>query len=172
MIKLEELSESPPEGATSLLMELGTGENGFSGTEFARDEMDLPEYLRHTMNDTNAENIPQGRVPQTTYWIINDSRAIGLLRMRHVLNDYTRIDGGHIGYYIRPSERRKGFATQALRLGLKEIAEIGVDSVLLTTKPGNHASIRVIEENDGSLNAQVPKPESTDTISQYWIELT
>jgi predicted acetyltransferase len=91
--------------------------------------------------------------------------------MRHELNDHTRIEGGHIGYYIRSSARRKGYATKALSSALKEIALLGVIDVMLTTTPENTASIRVIERNGGILKAQVSHPNGRDTINQYWIAL-
>ncbi len=172
MVKLEALSEIPPADVASLLEELGDGDAGFGGTEVGRGEMGLAEYLRHAMRETDADTLPAGRVPQTTFWIVEDGAALGMLRMRHVLNDATRISGGHIGYYVRPSARRRGLATRALRLALAEIGCIGVRSVMLTTNPGNRGSIRVIEDNGGTLRAQVPEPDGSDIINQYWIELT
>ena len=77
----------------------------------------------------------------------------------------------HIGYYVRPSARRQGLATQALCLALQEIVKIGVRSVMLTTNPSNVWPIRVIEDNGGTLKAQRPTRDGADTISQYWIEL-
>ena len=171
MITLEAFSNSAPAGASELLLELGAGEAGFGGTEFGRGEMSLAAYLQHTSGEINATNLPAGRVPQTTFWILDDQRAVGLLRMRHRLNDYTRVSGGHIGYYVRPSARRQGLATQALALALQEIVQLGVRSVMLTTNPDNLGSIRVIEENGGVLKAQLPTQDGSDTINQYWIEL-
>lgn len=171
MIKLEAVSENPPGDVATMLEELGTGEAGFGGAEPGRGEMDLEEYLHRTMSETNAETLPKGRVPQTTFWIVEGGKALGMLRMRHELNE-ARVAGGHIGYYVRPSARKRGLATQALRLALTEIGALGVCSVMLTTNPGNHGSIRVIEENGGTLRAQVPDPDGSDIINQYWIELT
>ena len=171
MIKLQALSNIPPSDASELLLELGSGEAGFGGTEFGRGEMAFADYLAHTSGEVHPENLPEGRVPQTTFWILDDQRAVGLLRMRHLLNDYTRRYGGHIGYYVRPSARRKGLATQALKLALQEILQVGVRSVMLTTNPDNLGSIRVIEENGGYLKAQVLSEDGTQTVCQYWIEL-
>ncbi len=170
MITLEAMSSNPPEGAESLLLGLGAGESGFGGTQFGRGEMDLTDYLQHTARETNAENLPPGRVPQTTYWIV-DVAAVGLLRLRHTLNEMTRIDGGHIGYYIRPSARRNGIATLALGLALNEATRIGLRRVMLTTTPDNAASIRVITGNGGKLLEQVASPHGEGFINQYWIEL-
>lgn len=171
MIKLQALSDSPPVDASKMLLELGSGEAGFGGTEFGRGEMGLADYLAHTSGEVHRGNLPEGRVPQTTFWILDGQQAVGLLRMRHLLNDYTRMFGGHIGYYVRPSARRKGLATLALQLALQEIVQVGVRSVMLTTNPDNLGSIRVIEENGGHLKAQVPSEDGSETVCQYWIEL-
>ncbi len=88
-----------------------------------------------------------------------------------MLNEATRIEGGHIGYYVRPSARGQGLATLALSLALQEIVKVGVRSVMLTTNPSNLGSIRVIEDNGGYLKAQRLAGDGADTISQYWIEL-
>ena len=91
--------------------------------------------------------------------------------MRRELNDHSRIEDGDIGYYIRSSARRKGYATKALSSALKETALLWVIDVMLTTTPENTASIRVVELNDGILKAQVSHPNGRDTIKQYWIAL-
>ena len=94
-----------------------------------------------------------------------------MLRMRQELNDHTRIEGGHIGYCIRSSARRKGYAAQALSSALKKIALLGVMDVMLTTTPENTASERVIEQNGGVLKSQASHPNGRDTTNQYWIDL-
>ena len=114
MIQLEAVSKKTQKGATNMLQELGTGGSGFGGTQYGSGEIGLAEYLLCTIDKTNAKNLPEGRVPQTTFWIVKDDHSVGMLRMRHDLNDHTRIEGGHIGYYIRSSARRKGYATKAL----------------------------------------------------------
>ena len=171
MLKLQAFTSEPPKDALSLLQALGTGEAGFGGTQFGSGEMTLDAYLKHTAGEVHRENLAADRVPQTTFWILEQDRAVGLLRMRHELNAATRIQGGHIGYYIRPDARQRGLATQALGLALQEIEALGVRRVMLTTNPSNLGSIRVIEENGGQLRAQIPTEDGQDTINQYWIEL-
>ena len=91
--------------------------------------------------------------------------------MRHELNDQIRIEGGHIGYFIRSSARRRGYATKALSSALKEIALLGVMDVMLTTTPENTASRRVVEQNGGVLKAQASHPNGRDTVNPFWIDL-
>lgn len=171
MIALEAASHTPPAGLESLLRELGAGEAGFGGTTFGRGEATLAEFLADCVAGTDAANLSPGRVPQTIFWIIADGAAVGMLRMRHYLNDALRVEGGHIGYYVRPSARRRGVAREALRLALAELARLGEEKAMLTTYPDNAGSIRVIEANGGVLAAQVQDPGGERTISQYWIPL-
>jgi len=169
MITLEQLSKTPPNGARALLTGLGNGDSGFGGTAFGTGKLSFPEFLRLTMKQANAEGLTDGWVPQTTFWITKDGTAVGILRMRHHLNDALKIRGGHIGYYITPSARQQGIATEALRLALLEIEKLNVSSVMLTTSPENIASIKVIEQNGGTLTTQASDPDDGSTINQYWI---
>ena len=171
MITLEAVSDNLPNDAAPMLLELGDGDSGFSGTAFGEGKLSMSEYLRLTMRQANAESLPAGWVPQTTFWILENGSAAGLLRMRHRLNENLKVKGGHIGYYVRPSARRKGIGSRALELALREIEHLGILDVMLTTNPDNSGSIRVIEENGGSLTAQVDDPDDGSTINQYWIKL-
>ena len=167
-------TEAPP-NLQSFLERLGTGDAGFGGTPVGDGSMTLDEYLdQHAQRDLIAR---PGWVPQTIWWMAASDeaaeRVVGMVRMRHDLNDTLSVRGGHIGYYVDPAERRKGFASRALALVLTEIRKVGVHRAMLTTNPWNHGSIRVIEANGGVLDAQVPDPEEPgETINQYWIDLS
>lgn len=170
-IKLEPASKAPPADLATMLQELGDGEAGFGGTPFGRGELGLSEYLDALLRNENPDCIPDGRVPETVFWIIAEGTTVGMLRMRHYLNEALQVKGGHIGYFIRPSVRSRGFATEALRLGLQVLATRGERRALLTTDPDNTASIRVIRANGGTFTGQVPDPAGAGVINQYWIDL-
>lgn len=163
-------STTAPAGLEAMLRELGRGEGGFGGTGVGRGEQTLLEFLEHCVAQQQAPGVIQGRVPQTTFWIMAGDRVAGMLRMRHYLNDALRISGGHIGYYVSPGARRRGIATRALGLALEALASRGERRIMLTTDPGNVASIRVIERHGGRLAAQVPDPDG-GLLNQYWIEI-
>src|SRR5690349_19463557 len=57
---------------------------------------------------------PEDRVHNDLYWIVDDREVVGFLSFRHTLNDWLREAGGHIGYAVRPSRRRQGYASAAL----------------------------------------------------------
>lgn len=115
--------------------------------------------------------LPEGWVPASTYWLICQKRIIGTCNLRHKLNDFLREFGGHVGYSIRPSERRKGFGTQMLRLLLEKAQELGIEHLLVTCDDNNIASARVIEKNSGKLADKVIKDDSKVPIRRYWIDL-
>jgi predicted acetyltransferase len=79
--------------------------------------------------------------------------------------------GGNIGYYIRPSQRGKGYGKLALRLGLEKLRRIGAGRALLTVKPTNIFSKRVVLANGGVQDGQGVDPISKEVVDRYWIEL-
>lgn len=112
-------------------------------------------------------NLPADRVPQTELWFIEDGKFIGWTKIRHRLNDNLLIQGGHIGYAVRPSERNKGYGTKILELALSEAKRLGIDKVLVTCDDDNIGSVKIIEKNGGVLENKV---ESKGKLKRrYWI---
>ena len=83
--------------------------------------------------------------------------------MRHRVNESLLVVGGHIGYAVRPSARRRGVATAALRLALGMAARLGIDPALVTCEDDNVASARTIEANAGVLE------DVRGTSRRYWV---
>jgi predicted acetyltransferase len=90
-----------------------------------------------------------GFVPMTTLWWVEDDRVLGRIAIRHRLTPALEKVGGHIGYDVRPSARRRGHATAILAAALPLANSIGIDEALLTCDETNAASQRVIEANGG-----------------------
>jgi predicted acetyltransferase len=97
---------------------------------------------------------PAGFVPVTNLWLAEGDEFLGRIAIRHALTPILLEAGGHIGYDIRPSARRKGHATAMLRAALPITFDLGVDPALLTCDVDNIASRRVIERNGGVLEDQ------------------
>ena len=76
---------------------------------------------------------------------------VGAVGIRHYLNESLLQSGGHIGDGVRPSERRKGYATEIIRLALLECQKLGIDKVLMTCDKDNIGSAKSIINNGGVL---------------------
>jgi predicted acetyltransferase len=132
---------------------------------------DFPAYLRALLGGARGVGLPPGRVPHSTFWLASGRRLLGRSSLRHRLTPELEDEGGHIGYDIRPSERRKGYGKLILALTLAEARRLGLSRALLTCDADNAASARVIEANGGRLQDRGVSKRSGVTISRYWIEL-
>ena len=121
--------------------------------------------------DTTAE-LPDDAVHNDLYWVVDDGEVVGFLSFRHDLNEWLREAGGHIGYSVRESRRRRGYASAALRLGLERAREIGLDRVLVTCDDDNVGSYRTIEGADGVLqDVSDQSARGHAMLRRYWITL-
>ncbi len=133
---------------------------------------DFPAYVHRLAQNACGENLPPGHVPWTTYFLLKDGQVfLGSTRLRHYLVPDLEIEGGNIGYDIRPSQRRKGYGTRMLALCLDRAWELGLERVMVTCDTSNIASARVIERNGGVLEDYTTSPESGEQVSRYWIAL-
>lgn len=129
-------------------------ESGVAGAEFDRAGVDAPEeftrYARFLV-DQRLEDSPRPLlyVPFTELWMVDDGGFVGRASLRHRLTDALLTWGGHIGYSVRPSARRRGYATRALAAMLPICAARGIDPVLVTCDVDNEGSRRTIEKNGG-----------------------
>jgi predicted acetyltransferase len=102
--------------------------------------------------------------------MINESNHIlGVVHIRHRLNEYLLFRGGHIGYAIRPSERRKGYATKLLSLALMVCKTMHIEKVLVTCAKNNIGSAKTIIKNGGILYSE--GIDNGELFQRYWIDL-
>jgi predicted acetyltransferase len=113
-----------------------------------------------------------GKVPDSVFFLLDVERNIllGAVNIRHYLNDYLLQFGGHIGDGIRPSERRKGYATEMIRLSLIECKKLGIDKVLMVCDKANIGSAKSIIKNGGILENEFVD-EDGEVNQRYWIDL-
>ena len=119
------------------------------------------------------ETCPAGWVPDTQFISIrkSDGALVGMLDIRHVLNDACLNLFGNIGYSIRPSQRRKGYATEQLRLALPICKSMNMDHVLVTCHKENTASAKTIQKNGGVFENEVMDERNGEVLQRYWIDL-
>ena len=111
----------------------------------------------------------EGRVPCSYWWLVEQGQVLGAIALRRQLNAFLREVGGHIGYGIRPSARRRGLATWALGQVLQEATRLGLGRVLLTCEVDNVASRRTIERHGGVLEDL--RDTEIGRLRRYWINL-
>ncbi len=159
--------------------EFGTGHrDGFATDSVPDDDLNDPSRFAawvatRVAYADEATELPPDRVHDTLSWIIDErdpSRILGSISLRHRLNDFLLAVGGHIGYGVRPSARRQGVATAALRLALDQAKDLDLQRVLITCQTDNAASARTIERNGGALEDIRETPDH-DTVRRYWIDL-
>ena len=130
------------------------------------------EWLEKIEKEHNGINLQPGRVPSSVYFLIDGDKIVANLSLRHNINtDFLSQYGGHIGYTVRPSERRKGYGTTLLNLALEKCAELGLEDVMVTCKENNIGSAKVIENNCGVLKETIFIPEENATFKKYWINV-
>ncbi len=107
-------------------------------------EKSFSEWLL-LLDKKNCEStVPQGLVPSSTFFALRkkDGIILGVIDIRHRLNDYLFERGGHIGYSIRPIERNKGYGKAMLKLALQKCRELEMKRVLITCDDDNIASAK------------------------------
>ena len=134
-----------------------------------------PEILRARFDEylkvlRQAETEPlAGMVPATHFWLIAEGIGyIGDVDLRHRLNDSLKRFGGHIGYKIRPSCRRRGYGTLICRLGIDKARQRGIGDILITCDDDNIGSVKIIEANGGLLQDKIDNNRGVLT-RRYWI---
>ena len=142
--------------------------NGSAGLDrFSSIEIWFEELKKRSREDT----VPKGLVPSSTYLAVRekDNYIVGMIDIRHYLNEYLTQAGGHIGYGVRKTERNKGYAKQMLKLALEKCKELKIKKVLITCDEDNIASEKVIL----SANAKLEDIRNVDgeNKKRFWIDL-
>lgn len=135
----------------------------------SRRKEDFQEQLNIWAVDETDEVYKKGFVPSTLYFLVHKKKVIGAIHFRHELNDDLLCRGGHIGYGIRPSERKKGYAVKMLTMLLDIVKEKKYKKILITCDESNIASSKTIENANGIF---CDKTEfGGESSLRYWIHL-
>lgn len=136
------------------------------------------KYVSECKKYTNSETLPDGKVIATQFLYVRkvDMCVVGMIQVRHYFNEYLSMYGGHIGYSVRPSERRKGYATSMLNAVLPYCKEIGLEKILITCIDGNIGSEKTILNNGGVYESTVYEPGDKfrlkrRKLKRFWLTL-
>lgn len=126
------------------------------------------EWLEYDQRLREGKDIPRHLVKATTYFVIEDNKLVGTLNIRHTLNQQLLQRGGHIGYSVLVSQRRKGIATKMLTFGIDQCHRMGIRDILVTCQQDNVASRKTIEKCGGHLENVINI--HGEKILRYWIK--
>ena len=166
-IRLVKLSEQYQEQLIEMMDEwCATGEKIVPYAIRKNDYHDFQYYLDNLQITEEVD----GKVPDTTLFCLDLDKNIfvGAVNIRHYLTEEMLVNAGHIGDGIRPSERRKGYATAMIGLALEEAKKLGIHRVLMCCDKENIASAKSIINNGGILENEVVVNGVTE--QRYWIE--
>ena len=131
----------------------------------------IEDWLEELNKRSCEDTVPKGLVPSSTYLAVRekDNYIVGMIDIRHYLNEYLTQVGGNIGYGVRKTERNKGYAKQMLKLALEKCKDLKIKKVLITCDEDNIASEKVIL----SANAKLEDIRNVDgeNKKRFWIDL-
>ena len=153
MLYIKEANYDDIEQEWQFVRSMPVDENGLTNPyhNISKDDFEqkaLPEMIGFA----KGENLPEGYVPVTYFFLWSKDVIVGQFRVRHYLTDALRAGAGHIGYFIAKEYRGQGFATEGLRLTL-DVAKhiIPEKEFYLRVNKDNPASLQVMLKNGGTI---------------------
>jgi predicted acetyltransferase len=133
--------------------------------------MDYASWLRNLEIYKNRETCPSHFATSETYFLVNKyNKIFGAISIRHELNEELRKFGGHIGYGMLPTKRRRGYAKVMLKMALQKCENLGIKQVLITCNKDNIASAKTIIANGGALENELME-DNGNIVQRYWVEV-
>lgn len=136
------------------------------------ESLPFEQWIQQTMCNVHPETVQPDWVPTSVFFAVRreDGRPVGMLNLRHQLNDFLRQYGGNIGCGVRPSERNKGYGSEMLRMGLKYMRNLGLENVMVSCYTENEPSKRIILKCGGRWEREFSHPDGNQ-IQIYQIPL-
>lgn len=167
-MSLEIRKLSPDDGIEfyEMLQEIPADENGFINSVAGKSYEEYKEWLKTSAENAEKKEIVDGwKVPQTTFWLLEDGKPVGFGKVRHFLTEKLLEEGGNVGYGIRPSARNRGLGKQFVGLLKGECRKLGIEKMLLTIRKDNVPSRQVALSNGGRIERK------TEERYYIWIDV-
>ena len=132
---------------------------------------DFSEFVVRLNNYSLGIDLPDGWMPHTTFWLVEDDEIVGVSSLRHRMTDQLKRLGGHIGFGVRPSAQGRGVGKELLRRTLHEAGLLGIPEALVICLKDNVASSSVIKANGGTLESEYTVPEYSGLLQRYVIPI-
>ena len=132
---------------------------------------DPADWIAFCKTLDEGTNVPERWIPATQFVCLRGEKIVGMIQVRRELNDFLREYAGHIGYSVRPDERKKGVATWMLQNVLPYCRDIGSTRVMVACEPWNDGSRKTILHGGGVYAKTVHCKERNINLEQYWITL-
>ena len=149
------------------------GEEKIVGAGGIENFKNYADWIKNNENYLHEETVPQGKVTSTQFISVrkSDGKIVGFIQLRHKLNDFLLNYGGHIGDSVRPTERKKGYATEQIVLCNRYAQSLGIGKILITCKEWNVGSRKSIIKSGGKYESSISNPyEGNAVMERYWIE--
>ena len=163
---LVSLTKEHDVGLQAFLSEFDAADEGIPAY-FAPRDWKIDQIIAQHQREERGEERP---IPSSTRFLVEDGTLLGVVNVRHRLNDKLRRFGGHVGYSVRPSARGRGHATAMLRHALELLRGLGEPKTLLTCAEDNHASAAVIHKCGGAEFEREFLEEHDHVVRRFWIE--
>jgi len=154
--------------------EYGSEVDGSGGlVNYLRDGKSYESWLEKVIASIDVANVDYpNRVPAITYFYVReeDDKIVGMMNIRIAENDFIKAEAGHIGYCIRPTERRRHYATNMLAEGVRICKILRISDVIVSCDKSNIASAKTIINNGGVLDAEFYSERFKSLIQRYVIK--
>lgn len=154
-LEIKKLSPEDGKEFYDMLQEIPADENGFINSVAGKTYEEYKEWLKACARNSEQKEIIDGwKVPQTTYWFLEDGKPVGFGKVRHFLTEKLLEEGGNVGYGICPSARNKGLGKQFVGLLKEECRKLDIEKILLTIRKSNVPSKQIALANGGRIEKE------------------
>ena len=153
MIELKQSSQKLGRAEYEMLQGIIDGENGFMNKVYSMTFEEYKLWLIEQDEHHLGINLPDGWIPDTTYFLYDNNIPVGISRVRHGTNDYLQkvLGAGQIGYGISKEYRGKGYGNILFQETLKKCRDFGYDKITLFPHKDNEATIKIMLKNGGKI---------------------